>query len=421
MNETLPLRIAVLAEDVALARLLQDSFKESGVEADLAMKIEGILEGGAAHLPKLRWAGAQILLAQVGQDVGAAVDTLQQVVGEIPGTTVMLAGPALPADGLLKIMRAGAVEYLPSPVTPTDVAEAVGRVLARRRASAGGEVRREGRALALFGPKGGTGVTTTAVNLALELRKLTGDSTVLVDLDLLGGGAEALLDLHARYTLADLIKSFHRLDEGLLSSFVITHPSGLDVLTAPRTALEGEKVTPEEVVQLVRVLRAHYARVVMDVGNVLTSVALSALTEADAVALVLTPHLEGVRNAKRMVGALGQRAPDLKRDMHVVLNRFVPDPPIAIDEIERALGTNVRTVLPFDEAMHRRSACGGRPAALTGPSKYGKNVRGLALATGELEPPAKDSGRVRSWLGDFLGRNGKRASAPHRELIPAGR
>jgi len=333
----------------------------------------------------------------------------------------MLAGPSLPADGLLKVMRAGAAEYLPSPVTPGDVSEAVGRVLARRRIASEGETRREGRALALFGPKGGSGVTTTAVNLALELRKLSGDSTLLVDLDLLGGGAEALLDLQARYTLIDLIQSFHRLDEGLLSSFVLTHSSGLDVLTAPRLALDGEKVKPEEVVQLVRVLRAHYARVVMDVGNVLTSVALSALAESDHVAMVLTPHLEGLRNARRVTAALGQRAPERKRDMHVVLNHFTPDPPIAIDEVERALGTSVGTVLPFDQDMHRRSASGGRPAALARPSKYAKSVRALAMAAGEIEVPAPSGGLVRSWFGGLLRRNGNGASASHSELIPARR
>jgi len=421
MSETPPLRIAVLAEDMALARLLQAAFGESGVDAALALKIEGVLEEGDVHLPKLRWAAAQILLAQVGHDVAGAVDTLQRVVSELPGTTVMLAGPTLPADGLLKVMRAGAAEYLPSPVTPGDVSDAVGRVLARRRIASGGEIRREGRALALFGPKGGSGVTTTAVNVALELRRLSGESTLLVDLDLLRGGAEAVLDLQARYTLLDLIKSFHRLDEGLLNSFVLTHPSGLDVLSAPRSALDGEKVTPEEVVQLVRVLRAHYARVVMDVGNVLTSVALSALVEADDVAMVLTPHLEGLRNARRMTAALGQRAPEHKRDMHVVLNHFVPDPPIAIDEVERALGTSVRTVLPFDQAMHRRSASGGRPAALAGPSKYAKNIRAFAIAAGEIDVPVKSAGLVRSWLGGLLRRNGNGATAAHPDMIPARR
>ncbi len=423
MNDA-PLRFAVLAEDLALARLLQEAFDETEVKAELALTIEATFEAGADQLASLRWAGAQIILGQVGGDPPAVVDALRRVATEAPGTIVMLAGPNLPSDALLKVMRAGAVEYLPGPVTPSDVSDAVRRVL-RRRAAWEGEGHRQGHTYAIFGAKGGSGVTTSAVNLALELRRLTGEPTLLLDLDLLDGGAEVQLDLQARYTLVDLIGSFHRLDEGLLHSFVLTHSSGLDVVAAPRTALEGEKLTPEEVAQLVRVLRVHYTRVVMDVGNVLTSVALSALSEADQLALVVTPHLECLRNAKRVTAALAQRASRPKQDTHVVLNRHVPDPPIAIDEIERALGSPVRTILPLDDAMMRRSACGGRPAVLAGSSKYGKHIRTLAFAVGQLEEPTDGAGFVRSWLGGLLHRNGngngKSAPAVRRVRTLAGR
>lgn len=419
MNET-PLRFAVFAEDTALAVLLPDAFRDAGVGADLALRIDATLEDAIEHVGRLRWAGAQILVAQVGDDLGSTVDSLRRVADEAPGTTLMLAGPSLPADALLKVMRAGAVEYLPDPVTPEDLAEAVKRVVSRRSVLTG-QVHREGRTMAVFGAKGGSGVTTTAVNLALEIAALTGESTLLVDLDLLDGGAEMLLDLRPRYTIADVIGGFHRLDEGLLKSFVLTHPSGLDVLAAPRTAMEGEKVSPDQAVRLVRVLKAHYARVVMDVGNLLTSVALSVLSEADDLVMVLTPHIECLRNAKRVAAALSQKDARLQKDTYLAVNRFVPDPPIAISEIERALGSSVRSLLPLDDAMMRRSACGGHPSALGAPSKFGKQMRAMAQAAAHLEPSPNGAGFVRSVLKSFLHRNGKRSPAARHQRTPAGR
>lgn len=400
-----PLRIAVIAEDMALAHLLKDAFAEAGIEADLTLTAESTMQDGVEHLSKLRWAGAELLLGQVGDDVTATVDMLRRVAMEAPGTTVMLAGPVLPSDALLKVIRAGAVEYLPSPVSAGDIADAVHRVMSRR-AGHNVEADSRGRTFGVFGAKGGSGVTTTAVNLALELRDLTGESTLLVDLDLMDGGAEVHLDLQPRYTLTDLISSFHRLDEGLLHSFVLTHASGLDVLAAPRTALEAEKLTPDEVGQLVRVLRTHYKRVVLDMGNILTSVALSALAETDDLALLVAPQLECLRNAKRVVSVLAQRAIRPQGNTHVVLNRYSSDPPIALEEIERALGSKVGTTLPVDEAMMRRSACGGQPAALAGPSKYGKQIRTLATTLGELKEPVDSTGLVQSLLGGLFSRNG---------------
>jgi pilus assembly protein CpaE len=414
------MRFAVLARDPALAGLLQSAFDETGLEAQIALKVDGTLDDGSGPFAKLRWAGVHFLVAEVGDDLAGAIETLRRVMDEAPGTTVALVGPPLPADALLSVIRAGAVEYLPVPVTPQELQDAVRRVVVRRSAWED-DVRREGRTFGVFGTKGGSGVTTTAVNLALDLVALTGEPTLLVDLDLLDGGLEGQLDLQPRYTLADLVGSFHRLDEGLLRSFVLTHPSGLDVLAAPRSALEGEKIEPEQVVQVLRVLSAHYAQVVLDVGNALGSVALAALAEADELVMVLTPHLDSLRNARRVGSALRLRSERPTADMHVVLNRFVPDPPIAIAEIERALGSPIGTLLPFDEAMMRRSACGGKPAVLAGPSRYAKALRVLTLSAASIVVPTNGRGRMRSFLGGLLKRNGTQPPTPARPRTSAGR
>ena len=371
-------------------------------------------------MAKLRWADIQVVVAEVGGDLSAAVEGLSRVAAEAPGASVMLIGPALPADALLKLIRAGAVEYLPHPVDAGDLGEALRRVLSRRGAMEG-VVRRPGRTLCVLGAKGGSGVSTTAVNLALEIRALTDEPTLLVDLDLLDGGLELQLDLQPRYTLLDVVGSFHRLDEGLLKSLVLTHPSGLDVLAGPRTALEGEQLSPDQAAQLLRTLRGHYARVIVDMGNALTSVALGALSEADELMMVLVPHLECLRNAKRTYATLHKVTPQLEKDLRVVVNRFTPDPPIAIPEVERTLDAKVQTVLPLDEAMARRTASGGRPAALAGQSKYGKQMRTLAAATAHVEPSSEGRGLMWTLFGRFLHRNGSKAPASKRARTPAGR
>lgn len=417
MTDT-PLRFAVLAEDATLPRLLEEAFEESGLAADVVLRIDTTLDEGVEHAAKLRWADIQILVAEVGRDLGAAVEGLARVATEAPGASVILTGPGLPSDALLKLIRAGAMEYLPNPVDAGDLAAALRRVVSKRGAMEG-VVRHPGRIFCILGAKGGSGVSTTAVNLALEVRALSGEPTLLVDFDLLEGGLELLLDLQPRYTIVDVVGSFHRLDEGLLKSFIMTHSSGLDVLAAPRTALEGEQVSPEQAAQLLRVLRGHYARVIVDMGNVLTSVALGAMTEADELMMVLVPHLEALRNAKRSMATVRKVAPQLTKDLHVVVNRFTPDPPIAIPEVERTLDAEVQSILLLDEAMARRTASGGRPAALSAPSKYGKQLRALAVAATGVQSSSRQRGLLSSLFGRFLHRNGSKAPASQRARTSA--
>ena len=86
--------------------------------------------------------------------------------------------------------------------------------------------------IAVLGPKGGTGKTLVATNLAVALAQRDAN-VVLVDLDLQFGDVGLALGLSPERTMYDLVKAGPPFDHDKLDRHLIKHSSGVKVLVAP--------------------------------------------------------------------------------------------------------------------------------------------------------------------------------------------
>src|SRR4051794_30266783 len=102
-----------------------------------------------------------------------------------------------------------------------------------------------GRVATVFSPKGGTGKSVTATNLAVALASQLGRRTLLVDLDLQFGDAAIMLGIEPFKTLHDLVSGPGDLDPEKLAGYTTRHPSGIDVLPAPLRPEDAEAATDE--------------------------------------------------------------------------------------------------------------------------------------------------------------------------------
>ena len=128
----------------------------------------------------------------------------------------MLLASALEPALMLEGMRAGCHRSSsPSRSNQADFDAAITRLLGQRKQVAGGPV------FAFVGAKGGVGTTTTAVNVATVLAKLSKGPTLLVDLHLAYGDAAVFLGADARFSLLDALENMHRLDAEFLKSLVV--------------------------------------------------------------------------------------------------------------------------------------------------------------------------------------------------------
>ena len=134
---------------------------------------------------------------------------------------VVGAGSTEQPELLLQAMQAGILEFLPKSLESGEVRGLVERLRRRTGKVSTTKGNRElGKLLSVFSPKGGSGATAFAVNLAVSIHQISRKRTLIIDLDLELGEMALLLGMEPRFSSVDLVRNYHRVDEGLLASYI---------------------------------------------------------------------------------------------------------------------------------------------------------------------------------------------------------
>ena len=292
---------------------------------------------------------------------------------------------------LLEAMRAGATEFVQEPVTAAALEQAIGRLVAHRAAPA-----TTGQVFAFIGAKGGVGTTTTAVNVATVLAKLSKSPTLLADLHLAYGDAAVFLGAEPRFSLLDALENMHRLDAEFLKSLVVKTASGLELLaSADRPA--SAPIDTRRTGEIVQLAASQYAYVVLDVPRSDLTV-LDHLDHLDHIVVVVNQELATVRNAGRMADALRSRYPDAK--VMTVINRLDPRAEIGQRDVRKAVGNAIAHEVPSDYRRALTAMHTGRPLALDNHNQLSAAMTALAreLAGLERAKTPKASGGLKALL-----------------------
>ena len=120
-----------------------------------------------------------------------------------------------------------------------------------------------GQIVTVFAAKGGCGKTTLAVNLGVALARHAVRVCVL-DLDLAFGDVAISVQLDPVRTMVDALPMAGHLDITGAASLLTRYQPGLDMLLAPVTPGDAEKIPPRLVGELLAVLRTMFDFIVVD-------------------------------------------------------------------------------------------------------------------------------------------------------------
>lgn len=278
------------------------------VEADAKHSFPDLVSYACANdqaIPPHLIEAAQVLVIEVDPGLPQSINRLIEIGRRYP----QLPRIAAIADGSVSLVRTlvreGVSDVVSLPLRLEELLEASLTAVSAAKAHSQGAVKLA-PVIAVVGSVGGCGATSLATHLASELatQVTTGREVAIVDFDLQAGTAADYLGCTGMGTLAELLAAGDRLDDELLASIAQSNGGGVAVFAAPPEIQPLENVDTDQVLNLLNMMRRHYAGVVMDLPTDWTNWALSAVLASDIVVVVVELTVNSLRQAKRRMQLL---------------------------------------------------------------------------------------------------------------------
>jgi len=254
---------------------------------------------------------------------------------------LILTARAQPVDREAAI-SAQADDYMPKPFAPNELLTKVNELLANRSAAQGPAK----RVVTLLSLRGGVGVTSVAVNLALA-SQAKGHATCLVDLKPGPGHVALQLRLNVKTTWIDWANSGDTAPENIQRALLL-HESGLMVFAAPIVPMNFP--APDRVSTLLGILRDKFARVIIDAPSLWTGITAAAVMASDTAWVIISPEVGSLQSTVGLLRAMkAAKVPDER--IELIANQVMTKPGLALPAIEKALGHGFIGKLPYDEAQ----------------------------------------------------------------------
>ena len=354
-------------------------------ESDI--EIAGTAENGQQAIDMARKLQPDIVLMDINMPDMDGITASQEIVRLAPASQIIMMSVQSEADYLRRSMLAGAVDFLTKPFTSEELSSSIHRVHemgAKRHppapprpeaqegapAAAGTAAYQsepEGKLLLIYSPKGGTGCSTLASNLAIALAQTTSKKVALVDASLQFGDADALLNLQGTQTIIDATKRIDELDSDLLSVLMSTHTSGIKVLSAPLSPVDSDTIAPDVYKQVLRRLQKAFDYVVLDTWSYLDDTVLAAIDLAERILVVMTPEIPCIKSTKQFFEIAEALEFPLDR-VDLILNKVYPRDGIRAEQIENSMKHKIRAQFEFEPQAIRKAVNQGQPVIATQPS-----------------------------------------------------
>jgi len=250
--------------------------------------------------------------------------------------------------------RAGADDLIVLPQAPDQLAFELQKIIARRRGP--GVERSRGDLITVLGPKGGTGKTVTATNLAVALAD-SGTKPLIIDLDLQFGDVGLALGLKPERTIYDLVQTGGSLDADKIEGFAVKHFSGASALLAPTRPDQAAVVTTSFLRDLFTVARRSYDFVIVDTAPAFSPEVIVAIDASSHLCLVGMLDALSLKDTKIGLETLKQMGYSAD-DITLVLNRADSSVGISMSDVYSLLKKDPDVLIPSDRSIPRALTVG---------------------------------------------------------------
>lgn len=352
--------------EVLKAYLKDTKFQVIGEYTDIIQGYNAILEERPS-----------IVILDISEKKELALDILNKITLNHKACKTIVTSSEYSTDNVIKAMRAGAREFIPKPLIKDDFMTSMTKL--GEQVSGGSSEKKKCRVITTFSNKGGIGKTAIATNLALELANMTKEKVALIDLNLQLGDITTFLDINPSFDISYVIQNLSRIDETfLLSTLEKYKDTSLYVLADPPYLEQAEDITAEQIATLFGVLKQAFSYIVVDTSAAFDGKTITALDQSDLILLIAIVNLPAIRNCQRCLD-LFERLGYESNKTEIVLNRYMENEEIKVEDVEEVLGKKIYWKIPNNYFTIMSAINKGIPVSLVNPeSNVSQSYRELA-------------------------------------------
>jgi pilus assembly protein CpaE len=237
-----------------------------------------------------------------------------------------------------------------------------------------------GKVIAVYSPKGGSGRTTLATNLAISLKE-ENNRVALIDGSLQFGDVAVFLNEQGKNTILDLAPRVAELDPEIVQEVMLTHKiTGIDVLAAPSQPDLSifSKVNGEQFHTLLEYLQRIYTYIVVDTATALDFIWAATMDISSLTVLVVTQDIPSIKNTSSFLKMVELEG--IKREKFmVVMNKYDRRINIPTERVGEILRQPIALSIPFDDKIVGSSIIRGTPFMVDNKAQpIGKSIQTLA-------------------------------------------
>lgn len=285
-----------------------------------------------------------IVIIDISKKTELALDIINKISINHKTCKIAVTSANYSTDTIIKAMRVGAREFLPKPFIKDDFIGAVNKL--KEQVGGTNSENKKCRVITTFSNKGGIGKTAIATNLALELANITKEKVALIDLNLQLGDITTFLDINPSFDISYVVQNLARIDETfLLSTLEKYKDTSLYILADPPYLEQAEDITAEQITTLFDVLKQAFSYIVVDTSANFDGKTITALDNSDLILLITIVNLPAIRNCQRCLD-LFERLGYEKEKTKIILNRFMENDEIKVEDVEDVLGKKIYWKVP---------------------------------------------------------------------------
>jgi len=352
----------LICDDIAETR---DNLKRM-LQFDTSIEVIAEARTGREAIELANQQKPDVILMDINMPDMDGISATESIRKKIPFVQVVILSVQIDPNYMRRAMLAGARDFITKPPVIDELTAAIrraGTIAHDERqktnptfglvSGPGGTqvstptVGRTGKIIVVYSPKGGTGRTTIATNLAIAFQST--EKTCLIDGSLQFGDVAVFLNEQGKNTILDLAPRVEDLDPEIIQEVMVTHAAtGLHVLAAPARPENSEDVTGEQFSKLLQYLRQIYAFIVVDTASYLTETVQSALDVADLIILLTTQDIPAIKSINLFLGIADATGINRKRILFV-MNKYDKKVAITPEKVGESLHQEISLAIPFEE------------------------------------------------------------------------